>query len=169
MKKIVGILALLVVFTACHETETAKSDFTGNESTYPLLSGSTYPINGTVTFKEKIDGTTLIRIELSGTEGDLKHPVHLHLGDLSAPDAAVAALLNPVIGKTGISETLLSKLSDESAITYHELVQYNACIKVHLSDAGPDKNIILAGGNIGIASTADATGGRNGMRVCKSE
>jgi hypothetical protein len=169
MKKIVGILALLVVFTACHETETAKNDFTGNQSIYPLLSGSTYPINGTVTFKEKTDGSTLIQIALSGTEGDLKHPVHLHLGDLSTPDAAVAALLNPVIGKTGISETLLSKLSDESTITYHELVQYNACIKVHLSDAGPDKNIILAGGNIGIASTADATGGRNGMRVCKSE
>jgi hypothetical protein len=169
MKRITGIIALLAFLSACHETETAKSDFTGNESTYPLLPGSTYAINGTVVFKEKTDGSTLVRLELSGTAGDLQHPVHLHLGDLSTPDAAVAALLNPVIGKTGVSETLLLKLSDESVITYHELRQYNACIKVHLSDAGPDKNIILAGGNIGIASTPETTGGRNGMRVCQSE
>jgi hypothetical protein len=169
MKRIFGIIGLWAFIGACHETETAKGDFTGNESTYPLLAGSIYAINGTVIFKEKTDGSTLVRLELSGTVGDLKHPVHLHLGDLSTPDAAVAALLNPVIGKTGMSETILSKLSDETTITYHELIQYNGCVKVHLSDAGPDKNIILAGGNIGIASTTEAAGGRNSMRVCQSE
>jgi hypothetical protein len=160
---------MLVLITACQENETIPSDFTGNEATYALLPGSVYPVNGTITFKEKKDGSTLIRIAISGTEGEIQHPVHLHAGDLSAPDADISALLNPVTGKTGISETHLTMLADESNITYEQLTTLNACIKIHLSDAGPDKDIILAGGNIGIAITEDVAGGRSRIGVCKSE
>jgi hypothetical protein len=169
MKQVIGLLTLVAFLIACQESVSPKTDFTGNESTYALLSGSTYPINGTVTFKEKKDGSTFIRIEVSGTEGEIQHPVHLHMGDISVAGADVIALLNPVLGKTGISETDLSMLSDESTITYQQLVQYNGCIKIHLSDSGPDKNIILAGGNIGVAITKDASAGRTEMQVCKSE
>jgi hypothetical protein len=146
----------------------AEEEFTGNETVYPLLPGSAYQVNGTVTLREKIDGSTIIHIELSGTEGTLKHPVHLHLGNISSPDADVAALLNPVIAKTGISETNLTILADESTISYQQILAMNACVKVHLSDAGQDKNIILAAGNIGVAS-ADTPGGRSGISVCKTE
>lgn len=169
MRHFIGALAILIVLNACNENEAVTTDFTGNETTYPLLAGSTYPVNGTVSFKEKKDGTTLIRIELSGTEGDIKLPVHLHLGTISTPDADIAALLTPVTGKTGISETVFSTLADESPISYQDLLRLNACVKVHLSAVGPDKDIILAGGNIGVASLDESAGGRTGFKTCKSE
>jgi hypothetical protein len=122
-----------------------------------------------VYFKEKKDGTTLVRVELSGTEGEIQHPVHLHLGDISKPGADVTALLNPVLGKTGVSETLLTKLSDESSISYRQLVELLACVKIHLSDSGPEKDIILAGGNIGKAAADGPANGRVSIGVCKSE
>jgi hypothetical protein len=168
MKRLMGVLAIVAVLTACHEQEAVTNDFTGNESTYALLPGSTYPINGTITFKEKKDGSPFISVIVSGTEGEAQHPVHLHLGNISTPDAEVTALLNPVLGKTGVSETHLTMLADESAITYQQLIAMNACIKIHLAASGPDKNIILAGGNIGIAVSDDSAAGRSGMRVCGS-
>ena len=80
---------------------------------------------------------------MSGTEGNIKHPVHLHLSNISTPDASVSALLNPVLGQTGISETSLTILADESSITYQQLIQMDACIKVHLSDARPTRTLSL--------------------------
>jgi hypothetical protein len=168
MKKL-GVLALFGVLVACQENEQAISDLTGNEVTYSLQPGSDYPVSGTVTFQERKDGTTRIIVALEGTEGNTAHPVHLHLGDLSTPDAEIAALLNPVIGNTGKSETLLGTLADETPVTYTALINLNACIKIHLSDSGPDRDIILAGGNIGSAFTSASGRNRVEFGVCKSE
>ena len=167
MKKLVYVVALVVLFAACQENEVDQSEFTGNESSYALLAGSTYPISGTATFKEKTDGSTLITISVTGTEGEIQHPVHLHLGNIASPDADVSALLNPVLGKTGTSETVINKLADESAVTYKQLIELAACVKIHLAASGPDKNIILAAGNIG--KSADVSEGRLKIGVCKSE
>lgn len=157
--------ALLI---ACQENESISKETTGNEMVYPLLKASDYDISGTVTVKEKCDGSSLVVVSLTGTEGDIEHPVHLHLGNISETGADVAALLNPVIGSTGRSETLLTRLSDETEISYKQLIDLKACIKVHLSAVGPDRDIVLAGGNIGSA-IADVPGGRAGVGVCKSE
>lgn len=165
----VWFFVLLSAFTACQENENALSDLTGNEVTYPLQAGSVYPVSGAVTFKEKKDGTTRVVVALSGTEGNILHPVHLHLGDIATPDVAVAALLNPVKGSTGTSETDLNALANESPISYAALIELNACIKVHLAGSGPDRDIILAGGNIGSAFNNEAGRGRIEFGICKSE
>ncbi|HTF20770.1 MAG TPA: hypothetical protein VK658_22005 [Chryseolinea sp.] len=161
-------LTMAASLLACQEKEEIKTEFTGNESVYALLQASDYDVQGTVTFRERLDGTALIDVALSGTEGAIEHPVHLHLGDISAPSASVAALLSPVIGSTGKSETILTRLADETAITYKELLLLDACVKIHLSASGESRDIILAGGNIGAASTRDIPGGRSGFAVCKS-
>ena len=144
MKKIIAAMAFALVTFGCQDKETAKkenNDYTGNESTYALQAGSTYAVSGTVTFKEHVDGTAQVVIRISGTEGTARFPVHLHLGDISKDAASLAALLNPVLGSTGNSETHLTNLADESAVTYKQLVALSACVKIHLSDAGPDQNI----------------------------
>jgi hypothetical protein len=170
MKNWILLGFISAAFIGCQETEPiSKSDFTGKETVYSLDQGSSYPVNGTVTFKERVDGTTSIAVILTGTEAGLEHPVHLHLGDISSPGADVAALLNPVVGKTGGSETHLSQLADESPISYSDLAALKACIKIHLASSGPDRDIILAGGNIGAAFTQAVTGGRLGIGICKSE
>lgn len=160
---------LTIALAACQDNDKTQSDFTGNELIYPLLPGSEYDVDGTVTFKERKDGSTTIIVSLKGTEGSLEHPVHLHLGNISATDADVYAQLNPVLGKTGKSETLLTNLADETTITYDQLKKLYASVKVHLSASGVEKDIILAGGNIGTASQDDSASGRLGVGVCKSE
>lgn len=168
MKRMIRGLFICVLITACEENENVSRDTTGNEVTYPLLQASDYVVNGTVNIKEKCDGTSLIVVSLTGTEGDIEHPVHLHLGNISESGSDVAALLNPVIGSRGKSETLLKYLSDETPITYRQLVDLSACIKVHLGASGASRDIVLAGGNIGVANT-DVEGGRAGIGLCKSE
>jgi hypothetical protein len=167
MKKLIVAFAAMFSFLACQDNESAKSEFTGNETTYALQAGSSFNISGTVTFKEKIGGSTLALVNLTGTEGTLEHPVHLHLGELATVGADVAALLNPVLGKTGVSETTITKLADESTITYSQIIALQACVKVHLAAAGPERDIILAAGNIG--SSKGAISGRLDIGVCKSE
>lgn len=82
MKNVMSILGILLLVTSCKEN-LQVSDFTGNETTYALQKGSSYDVSGILTLKERRDGTTTILVELSGTDGVLKHPVHLHRGDLS--------------------------------------------------------------------------------------
>lgn len=168
MKNVVGILGIFFLAIACQENEQV-SEFSGNETTYALQKGSAYEVSGILTLKERKDGTTTILVELSGTDGVVKYPVHLHLGDLSVNGADVAALLSPVVGTTGKSETRIDKLADETAITYADLIKINACIKVHLSDTGTERDIILAAGNIGTAVSKNMAGGRVDVSVCKSE
>lgn len=157
---------ILLLFGACENQVIQEEVFTGNKVVYNLQAGSSYAISGLLTLKEKTDGSTLINIELDGTEGDVKHPVHLHMGDLGQADAAIAALLNPIEAKTGKSETILKHLADESALTYSELVQLSASIKIHLAEAGPGRDVILAGSNIGTAANSNSTA-RLGIAVCQ--
>lgn len=165
MKKVIAGIVLMLFF-GCQDNDGVTTDFTGNETVYALQAGSVYPINGTATFREKKDGSAVVIINLSGTEGNLQHPVHVHLGNISSPDAAVAVFLNPVTGSTGKSETAVTMLADESSVTYSQLIALGACIKIHLADSGPDRDIILAGGNIGSSVNARNSGE---IAVCKSE
>jgi hypothetical protein len=167
MKRLMYLL-VGVGLIACQENE-AVSEFTGNETTYNLQSASQYPVSGIITFKERKDGTTTALVDLKGTDGDAKLPVHLHLGNLATPDADIAVLLSPVTATTGKSETLVSGLTDETTITYKQLLDLEACIKIHLGESGPDRDVILAGGNIGKSSKQESVNGRIGIAVCKSE
>lgn len=170
MKKVIGGILLTASLMACQENESSNGDkdFTGNETVYALAAGSEYDVDGTVTLKEKTDGSTLVLVALSGTEGTIEHPVHIHLGNISAPGADVYASLNPVIGNIGTSETVLTKVADESTITYKQLTALDACMKIHLAASGESKDIILAGANIGVNASKDASG-RLSFGVCKSE
>ena len=167
MKNVVGFLGVCLLALACQENEQV-SEFTGNETTYALQKGSAYDISGVLTLKERKAGSTTLLVELSGTDGAVKHPVHLHLGDLSINGSAVAALLNSVTGSTGRSETHIDKLTDETSISYTDLIKINACVKIHLSDTGTERNIILAASNIGTAVSKTVAGGHVGVAVCKS-
>lgn len=161
-------ILLVLVLLGCQEPE-AVSEFTGNEISYELVAGSDYSVNGTVSFKERVDGFTTVLIALKGTDGSAKHPVHLHLGTISTPQADVAALLSPVIATTGKSETLLDRLADDTPIKYQDISSLEACIKIHLADSGSGRDVILAGGNIGASYVKELTNGRSaGFAVCNS-
>lgn len=167
MKKFAIIFAIAAL-AACHDSESVQ-EFTGNETTYELVAGSEYPISGSITFKERFDGFTTALVALKGTSGDAMHPVHLHLGNLTKAQADVAALLSPVNANTGLSETVLSRLADDTPVRYTDLANLDACIKIHLSEAGPGRDVVLAGGNIGSAYVKALSSGRAGVIApCKS-
>ncbi|NOS93353.1 MAG: hypothetical protein HOP30_15650 [Cyclobacteriaceae bacterium] len=163
--KYVWMLALLTGLAACQKSELV-SDFTGNQAVYSLSAGSAYNVSGTVTFKERKNGTTSVLIDLSGTTGDTKFPVHLHLGNISTPDAEIALLLSPVTASSGKSETIVTTLANETQVSYKELLAMAACVKVHLAQSGPSYSVILAAGNIGANGTTLANG-RAGIAVCQ--
>ncbi|MEQ9412293.1 MAG: hypothetical protein RIF39_00610, partial [Cyclobacteriaceae bacterium] len=75
---------------------------------------------------------------------------------------------NPVLGSTGRSETNFVQLANETKLNYTELLGLEASIKVHLSDVGPERDIVLAGGNIG-SIASKGFNGRVGIGLCKSE
>lgn len=169
MKGLLTLAALIAGMVGCGTKEQATSEFTGNQTTYALQQSSQYEVSGTVTFKEKKDGSTLVEVELKGTSGNAKYPVHLHLGDLSVQGASIAAQLNPVLGSTGKSQTSLTQLADETKISYQAITKLDASIKIHLSDSGPEKDVILSAGNIGIAAANGLSSGRLGVGVCESK
>lgn len=142
----------LIVLASCQKSETV-SDFTGNQSTYGLVQASQYAVSGTVVFKERKDGGTTVQVQLKGTDGNTQLPLHLHMGDVSSNGAVVAALLSPVNAKTGISETVITQLADETKVSYKDLMKLAAYLNVHASDSGPESNVILAAGNIGANGT----------------
>lgn len=161
-------ILFVAALLGCQEPD-AVSEFTGNEMSYQLMAGSEYDVSGTIAFKERTDGYSTVLIALKGTDGTAKHPVHLHLGNIATEQAAVAALLSPVIASTGKSETLLTKLADDTPIMYKDIANLEACIKVHLSDEGAGRDVILAGGDIGASYVKGLSGGRQaGIAVCGS-
>ncbi len=161
-----SILFIFILLASCQKSEVV-SEFTGSQAVYSLLAGSNYNVNGTVTFKERKDGTTTVDIQLAGTDGVSKLPVHLHMGNISTPDANIALLLSPVDSNTGKSETIISALANDSIVSYKALLALSACVKVHLAESGPGRSIILAAGNIGSNGTTLANG-RTGVSICKS-
>lgn len=166
MKRIATIV-FIALLAGCQEPESV-SEFTGNEISYELRPGSDYAVSGTISFKERVDGFTSVIIQLKGTDGTAKHPVHLHLGTISTPKADVAALLSPVTAADGKSVTLLDRLADETPILYKDLSAIEACIKIHLGETGPARDVILAGGNIGESYVKELSSGRQaGFAICK--
>jgi hypothetical protein len=162
-----GWLFLLIISYAavsCEEKENENRELTGNEVVYQLLSGSDFGVSGTATVKELVGGKAKIVVELNGLPTSGNHPVHLHWGDVGTPNAEIAALLTP-ISSTNTSETQLTLLSDETAVTYQSLLNLDASIKVHLAENGPDRDIILVAGNIGIATTNARS--KQTIAVCK--
>ena len=162
------VLLLLIVFIGSCTSNEQPSEFTGNQVTYSLIQASQYTVSGSVTYKEMRDGNTLVLVELKGTAGESKYPVHLHLGDLSVQGASVAGLLEPIVGNIGYSQTILKQLADETPVNYTNLTKLNSCIKIHLASTGPQKDIVLAASNVGSASAKPLTSGRLGISICGS-
>jgi len=159
-------LIAIAFLTGCQKNEVV-SDFTGNQASYGLVQASPYAVSGTVTFKERKDGSTTVSVQLKGTDGTAQLPVHLHMGDVATNGAAIAAILNPAYGKTGLSETIITQLADQTKVSYRDLLKLSAYINVHASISGPESAVILAAGNIGANGTKTSSSLQIG--VCRNK
>ncbi|MEL6557759.1 MAG: hypothetical protein AAFQ94_06210 [Bacteroidota bacterium] len=140
------IFSCLVILFGCGQ------DSENTESiTYELPSGPNSEISGSMVVSKNDDGSATFFIKLTGTIQGFEYPTHLHYGDLSVADAKVAALLTPTSGDTGISETVVSLLSDDTAISYDDILSGQYSVKIHLGDNTEDKQVIIAASNVGAA------------------
>jgi hypothetical protein len=163
-KTIFAVFLVTMLGCETYEQFEVPSDLTGNSVTYFLQSGSYWNTPGMITFHEKINGATMIKLKVTGIP-DMKAtglPVHIHAGDISTEHADIVAHLQTIFTLTGESTTHLTT-------PYEYFKNMNGSVKVHLSEAGEGRNVVIAAGNIGKAATESNPGGRLKIAVCKSE
>ncbi|MGY5848407.1 CHRD domain-containing protein [Salegentibacter sp. HM20] len=122
------------------------NELTGESKTYELNSVAVPGIEGTATFEERMNGNTLVTLDVDNTVPGMMHPAHIHYNS-AAEGGDIAISLNAVNGTTGMSMTNVEMLDDETAITYEELLSFDGYINVHLS--AEDLGTIVAQGDIG--------------------
>jgi hypothetical protein len=132
--------------TIVAQGDIGQNALTGTSTNYDLNTKDIPGINGTALFSERVNGTTLITIELAGTPDGGDHPTHIHANDAMTGGGIVVSLSN-VNGTTGMSKTQVASLDDGTTISYQELTAFNGYINVHLS--ADDLGTIAAQGNIG--------------------
>lgn len=128
--------------------------FTGSETQYALEERNSTGVSGTVTFLERVNGSTLGVIELSGTPQGGMHPAHIHENSASQ-GGGIAVSFNTVDGDTGMSRTQIDAKDDGTSLSYDDIVSYNGYVNVHLSP--DDLGTIVAQGNIGSNSSSATT------------
>ncbi len=144
------LLFVIALFAMACEKEDESPRVIQKE--YVLNSVSDPSIQGTVTFTKESETSTLIRIELEGTEADNMHPAHVHR-NAASDGGGIAIGLNDVAGATGISETEVTQMGDGTPITYEELLNFDGHVNVHLS--ATSMSTLIARGDIGSNSQAN--------------
>ncbi|WP_092793463.1 hypothetical protein [Algoriphagus hitonicola] len=155
MKKLILGMILLAGLWSCTDQESEK--YTGKAVEYQLYQASEFDYVGKAMVKELIGGNLELTIQLEGARGDSEtnYPAHLHFGNYTEADTPIAFMLDPVSASNLKSSTILEQLSDGSRLTFDEVSGFDGHIKVHLAADGPDYEVILAAGNIGLNAGAD--------------
>lgn len=99
-------------------------------------------ITGTVTFSEKDDNTTDIKVHMMGAK-NLSYMMHIHNGSISAPGGVAIDLGAPTASGGMIDNTT------NSTKTYDELVAFNGCFVAHNPEAAQPLTSYVLVGNIG--------------------
>ena len=122
------------------------NELSGTEMMYMLGEKDAPGISGMVHFYKRINGETLVKLELMNTPENGVHPAHIH-NNSAAEGGGIAVSLTPVDGTSGMSFTNIAALDDGTAITYEGLMEFDGYINVHLS--AENLAVIVAQGDIG--------------------
>jgi hypothetical protein len=141
-------LILLLLFNSSCETDDdpIPEQF---ETTFSIEEIDDSGVTGEITFAKTEDNRTLITIDLNGTQAGNTHPVRIH-STSPEQDGPVVVELNPVVGATGRSETLVSVLDDGTATVYEDWVSFDGYVLIYESEANLDTQLAigLLGSNI---------------------
>ncbi|MGC1243937.1 MAG: CHRD domain-containing protein [Chryseosolibacter sp.] len=127
--------------TLVAQGDIGENELTGDSEQYTLNAVSDPAISGTATFSKRVNGQTLVSVDLTGTPaGD--YASHIHANS-AAETGGITIDLSNVDGTTGRARTNVTQRNDGTAITYEELLQYNGYLNVHSGAS------LLAQGDIG--------------------
>ncbi len=128
----------------------AQADTGGNETTGIFKSYTLSPtdsdISGSVQFNKRVNGNTLVVVDLIGTS-----PIGSYMAFICENDAAsggkVVIKLNTVHGGLPISFTNVDQLIDSTAISYDQLMDFDGHVRVVSNESAPK---CMAKSNIGV-------------------
>ncbi len=130
--------------TVISQGDIGQNELTGTEESYALgnFEGYEGDATGTVIFKKRANGFSLIDMKIEGAQAGFMHPSHVHL-NAAAATGDIAISLTPVNGDTGISKTSVFQLDNGSPLFYDELINFDGYVNVHIS--GEDLSIMTQG------------------------
>ena len=123
-----------------------QNELTGTSKTYTLAPVTNPDISGTATFEERVNGEALATIQLSNTPAGGSHPSHIH-NNTAVEGGGIALTFNPINGDTGMSQTNVAALDDDTPFGYDDVLEVDGYINVHLS--AEDLGTLVAQGDIG--------------------
>lgn len=116
--------------TLIAQGDIGENELTGDTREYVLNPVSNPEISGTATFAKRLSGETLVTVSLVNTVGGESYPSHIH-SNSAVETGGVVISLNNVDGTTGMARSNVSKLNDDTAITYEELLDFDGYLNVH--------------------------------------
>jgi hypothetical protein len=106
------------------------NELTGDTKEYTLMPVADPAVSGKVTFAKRRKGTTLVTIDLDGTQPGATHPTHIHENTI-AEGGNIVINLKTLDGTTGLSQTSVDTLNNGTPITYDELLDFDGYLNVH--------------------------------------
>lgn len=131
--KISSLTILTVFSTQCSKMEEIPPVPTGQTKSYTIRNTDLSDITGTVTFIENDNNTTTIDLKLINTISNVDNVIYLRRGTANI-GGGLAAILNPLNGSTGISNTTIATLNDGQKITYGQLIDFEGYIDIGLTN-----------------------------------
>ncbi|TYA56016.1 CHRD domain-containing protein [Formosa maritima] len=131
--------------TIIAQGDIGENELTGDFISYNLNEVDMSGISGSATFYGRTSGEALAVILLQNTPIDGIHPAFMYSNDVDTPGTVLFSF-SPVDGNTGISQTNLATLDDDTPFGFTDVLGVNGNIKVHLNNVQPT---VIAQGNIG--------------------
>jgi hypothetical protein len=132
--------------TIVAQGDIGQNELTGESKSYELEERAVAGISGSVLFEERLNGEALATISLEGTPDGGEHPAHIHM-NTAVEGGGILYTFNPVNGTTGMSQSNVATLDDDTEFSYADVLDVDGYVNVHLS-AG-DLGTIVAQGDIG--------------------
>lgn len=128
--------------TLVAQGDIGQNELTGDSEQYTLSPVSDPEVSGTATFAKRVNGETLVTVNLSGTTDGESYSSHIHANS-ALETGGIAINLSSVNGTTGFARTNVSQLNDGTPITYEQMLEYDGYLNVHVTGG------LLAQGDIG--------------------
>ncbi|MGB7394656.1 MAG: hypothetical protein WA913_09710 [Pricia sp.] len=140
--------------TLVAQGDIGQNELTGESVDYSLASVSDPDISGMANFAERVNGETLVSINLEGTTAGNMHPSHIHIGSVADAPGEIIVSLGEVDGETGSLVKNVTALNSADGtpnagdtLDYTAMVAIDGYINVHLSMENPAT--LIAQGNVG--------------------